>query len=141
MSLFHLLACNGWAWSKQGLKNGHNVILFLEVLLDWVNTKSKVWSIPEKINIMQWIVSDNFWQCVAETTLMKESAKHLQFTIRCCPLFSDCEARRKVMAVTSSVNRTFSSSGVISTFKKPKTDHSENNICTQNTSTDTAAPD
>lgn len=42
MSLFHLLACTGWAWSKQGLKNAHNVILFWKALLDWVTTKSKV---------------------------------------------------------------------------------------------------
>lgn len=103
MSLFRLLACTGWAWSKQGLKNAHKVILFLKVLLDCIITKSKVWSIPEKINIMQWIVSDNFWQCVAEITLMKGSVKHLQFTIRCCPLFSYCEARRKEMAESPAV--------------------------------------
>lgn len=65
MSLFYWLACTGWAWSKQGLKNTYNVILFLKVLLDWVTTKSKVWTIPEKINIFSGIVSDNSWQCVA----------------------------------------------------------------------------
>lgn len=109
MSLLHLLACTGWAWPKQDLKNTHKVILFLKVLLGWVTTKSKVCNTPEEIKHAVKCFRQ-FWRCVVGITLMNGNAR--QPSVHNQTLASLLRLRGKEKndgRVTCSVNAAFSS--------------------------------